>query len=212
MVQPSISSVLIRRVVAPHPAASPVGDERPIIPPSVLRRPDRTHPFEPFLAEDVYAVALALENGFDPFWRDQHGLTCAMLCASRGLSEPLYLALLSAKRPRALALDKSELGLDAFDMAAGAGSAACMVVLAKVLGPGHRSCIGKGLMWHAVEAHPLRPELCDAWLSELCSAPISLTEDAVQALGRAREIGWARGSARLEAFIQSGEARLLSAC
>lgn len=166
---------------------------------TMLRRPDHAHPFAPFLADDLTEAARAFEKGFDPFWRDERGMTCVMACASRGNSETLNLTLKHAHDPFALALLKTDIELDAFDMAASIGSVPCMSVLAKRLPSGYHSSIGHGLFWHAVEASRTNQALADAWLADLCTRPNMRA--SIDAIAHATSLGWSGGLARLKNHI-----------
>ena len=172
---------------------------------SLLRRPDHSHPFSAFAANDLAGCEKALAEGFDPAWTDERGMTCAMEAASRGHAPALALALRRAKDPAALARARADSGMDAFDMAAACGSATCMHTLSKHLPPGHESSVGRGLPWHAVEAHPTQPSVAHAWLVDLCMAagPSDLGA-LIEASERAREIGWAQGAS----LLRSARARL----
>lgn len=183
------------RLLRRKPPVHPVAPEPSGPPPSLLRKPNHAHPFAPFLAEDVAGIAAAFASGLDPMWRDERGMTCAMACAERGFSQGLHLAFEAAPDPGALAAAKLDAGLDAFDLAAAAGAVACMVEISRRLPRTHRSGIERGFMWHAVEASSARDDLAQAWLVDLCAGPKSLFtgRDAVEALARAREIGWAPG-------------------
>lgn len=192
-------SLLHRRAHTLHTVAPESG----VVPPSLLRKPNHAHPFAPFLAEDVAGIALAFAGGFDAMWRDDRGMTCAMACAERGLAQSLYLAFEGYSDPQALALAKLDSGIDAFDLAASEGAVACMVEISRRLPPNHRSVITRGFMWHAAEASSTRPDLAQAWLVDLCTAPKSLlsARGATEALTRAREIGWTQGISMLSAHL-----------
>ena len=172
------------------------------IPHSVLRRPDHQHPFAPFIADDLGSIERMFEHGFDPFWLGDHAVTCVMEAASRGNSASVHLAFSLCKNPMDLAARKSESGLDAFDMAAACGSVSCLWEIAPHLPPHHRSAIGRGFVWHAVQAHVSNPALADAWISHLFSTPSRVQPmDMAQALILARELSIPSAAARLESFL-----------
>jgi hypothetical protein len=169
-----------------------------LIPPSILRRPNHEHPFAPFIADDLGLVEKLFVEGFDPFWCDHHGMSCAMEAAARGHSASLHLALSLGSNPTALASLKSDSGLDAFDMAAAGDALACMWELSRHLPSTHRSSIGRGFMWHAVQARHANPPLADAWITDMLCSPSRIQPmDMAQALMLAREHNIERLSAIL---------------
>ncbi len=169
---------------------------------SLLRKTNHTHPFAPFLVDDVAAAARLLEGGFDPFWRDEHDMTCIMVAATKGHGETLNLALKFANDPASLAAQKTSLGLDAFDMAAASGSVSCMASLSKRLPADYRSAIGQSLLWHAVESYrtsPASANFADAWIADLCVKPNA--GDLQEAIAHAVEVGFQAGAKRLRSAL-----------
>jgi hypothetical protein len=166
---------------------------------SVLRKPNHGHVFAAFNVEDVAAIKTMFASGFDAFQRDSRGFTCAMEAASRGHAQALHLALSLCKDPTRLALQKTEAGMDAFDLAAACGSTACMSVLSSHLPADYRSSIDRSLAWHAAEASSDEPSWADAWLTNLCLA--GAPSDAEDALIHAHQLGWAEGVDRLAPFV-----------
>lgn len=166
---------------------------------SVLRRIDHSHPFAPFLAEDLAQIKSSFQNGFDPFQMDQNGSTCLMVAAGRGHAEAAHMALKLCSDPEKLALAKNHAGMDAFDVAAERGATMAMSVIAKHLPRGYASSSGRSLLWHAVEASVGEPSLAEIWLFNLCLS--GHQPSAPEALARAVALDWKPGIARLTELI-----------
>lgn len=169
--------------------------------PSVLKRTDHSHPFAPFLADDVARIKAQFREGFDPFFMDENGATCLMAAAGRGHAEAAHLALSLCSNSRKLAVAKNREGLDAFDIAADRGATAAMAVISKHLPPTHVGASGHSFLWHAAQSSSRDPGIAEAWLLDLCIS--GEKTGAQEALALSLELNWERGAARLRELLST---------